>query len=115
VVNDPVNLIDPEGFASSGQAIDLGGGTTVRIDNPHVPGQQEHAHVETPKGEAVVNQDGSQSHKGKGSLDNLNKKAKDFLRGKGFKIPGIPLLIDPCAIDPSAPFCFPQYPNCPNS
>lgn len=115
VENNPVNLIDPEGLASSGQTTNLGGGTTVRIDNPHVPGQQEHAHVQTPKGEAVVNQDGSQSHKGKGNLDNLNKKAKDFLRGKGFKIPGFPLLIDPCLIDPGAPFCSPQNPNCPDS
>jgi RHS repeat-associated protein len=118
VENNPANWIDPEGLASSGKTVDLGGGTTVRIDNPHVPGQQEHAHVESPKGEAVVNKDGTQSHKGKGNLDNLNNKAKDFLRGKGFKIPGIPLFLNPCALDPSMPFCTPpppQYPGCPNT
>lgn len=115
VGGNPVNLVDPEGLASSGKPTDLGGGTTVRVDNPHVPGQQEHAHVETPKGEAVVNKDGTQSHKGKGSLDNLNNKAKDFLRGKGFKIPGIPFILDPCVLDPFAPFCTPQPPNCPDS
>ncbi len=46
VVNDPINLLDLNGLANSGQTIKVPGtNATVRIDNPHVPGQQQHAHV----------------------------------------------------------------------
>lgn len=72
VENNPIMWFDPFGLA--GETVDLGGGTKVRVDNPHVPGQQQHAHVKTPKGEVVVNKDGTQSHKSKGSLDKLNKQ-----------------------------------------
>lgn len=78
----------------------------MRIDNPHVPGQQEHAHVKTPKGEVVVNKDGTQSHKSKGKLKNLTNKAKKFLRGKGFNIPGLPsFFLSPCLLNPTLPGC----------
>ncbi len=111
VGNNPIMWFDPFGLA--GETVDLGGGTKVRVDNPHVPGQQQHAHVKTPKGEVVVNKDGTQSHKSKGSLDNLNNKARKFLeKVKGFKLPGFPFLIDPCLIDPS--MCN-QPPVCPDA
>ena len=106
MLGDPVNGIDPEGLANSGVTVDVGGGNTVRIDNPHVEGQQKHAHVNTPKGEVVVNQDGSQSHKSRGKMDNLNKKVKKYLRLKGFKIPGyIPPFIIDILIEVSAAGC----------
>jgi len=111
VGSNPIMWFDPFGLA--GETVDLGGGTKVRVDNPHVPGQQKHAHVKTPKGEVVVNKDGTQSHKSKGSLDNLNNKARKFLeKVKGFKFPGFPFLIDPCLIDPS--ICN-QPPACPDA
>ena len=101
VLGDPINYFDPEGLASSGQTTDLGGGTRVRIDNPHVPGQQQHAHVRTPRGNAVVNQDGTQSHKSKGKMENISNKAKKFLRSKGFKLGIMYFIPHPCEIDPS--------------
>lgn len=99
VGGNPVSFVDPFGLA--GQTVDLGGGATVRVDKPHIPGQQPHAHVETPKGEVVVNQDGTQSHTSKRKMDNLNKKAKEYLRSKGFKVPSIlDFIINPCLLDP---------------
>ena len=83
VEQNPLFWKDPFGL---GQTTDLGGGNKVRVDKPHVPGQQKHAHFESPKGKGVVNQDGSQSHKSKGSLDNMNKKIKNYLKKKGFKL-----------------------------
>ncbi|MEO2174633.1 MAG: RHS repeat-associated core domain-containing protein [bacterium] len=78
VGQNPLFWNDPYGLAKSGQTTNLGGGITVRIDNPHVPDQQQHAHVKTPKGKAVVNKDGTRSHKGKGKIRNLTNKAKVF-------------------------------------
>ena len=72
---------------------------------PGTSGQQQHAHVKTPKGEVVINKDGSQSHKGKGSKTNLTKKIIKFLKLKGFKLPGFPLILDPCLINPYMPGC----------
>ena len=86
VDSNPLIFIDLLGLASSGQFKDIGSGNRVRIDNPHVPDQQRHAHFETPKGNGVVNQDGSQSHKNKGRLDNMNKKVKKYLKKNGFKL-----------------------------
>ncbi|MBK8971287.1 MAG: RHS repeat-associated core domain-containing protein [Hahellaceae bacterium] len=87
VLQNPLSFTDIFGLANSGKPVDLGGGNKVRIDNPHVPGQQEHAHFEGPKGEGVVNKDGTQSHTGKGSLNNMTKKIKKYLEKKGFKLP----------------------------
>jgi hypothetical protein len=104
VESNPTGWIDPHGLAQ--KTFDLGGGTTVRIDQPHVPEQQRHAHVTTPKGEVVVNEDGSQSHRSRGNLGNLTNKAKRFLRLKGFLIPSVfDFLLNPCLIDPSLPGC----------
>ena len=101
---NPLSYFDSFGLA--GKTFNLGGGTTVRIDPPHVPGQQQHAHVETPKGRAVVNRDGTQSHGSRGKLGNLTNKAKRFLRGKGFDIPGLPpFILDPCLLSPALPGC----------
>lgn len=84
MLGDPIGYIDQEG--TNGKPINLGNGNSVRIDKPHVSGQQTHAHFKTPKGEGVVNKDGSQSHKNKGSLDNMNKKIKKYLEKHGFKL-----------------------------
>ncbi len=86
VGQNPLFWIDPYGLANSGQPTNLGGGTTVRIDNPNTSGQQKHAHFKTPKGSGVVNKDGTPSHKNKGSLDNMNKKVTEYLKKKGFKL-----------------------------
>jgi hypothetical protein len=74
-------------LANSGQTKQVPGTTnTVRIDNPHVPGQQEHAHIYDKNGNpiGVVNKDGTSSHGT--NLDKLpkNKKILDYLRLKGF-------------------------------
>ncbi|MCX2843187.1 RHS repeat-associated core domain-containing protein, partial [Microbulbifer thermotolerans] len=82
VLGNPINYFDDIGLAPSGKITDLGGGNRVRIDNPHVTGQQKHAHFETPKGNGVVNQDGTQSRKNSGSLENMNKKLGSSCRRK---------------------------------
>ena len=107
--------MDAFGLARSGKPIKLGGGNSVRIDNPHVTEQQKYAHVNTPKGSVVVNQDGSQSHKGKGSLKNINKIMKKFVKGKGFKIPSFPLLLNPCLFDPYMLGCGNDPFQCPDA
>jgi RHS repeat-associated protein len=82
VVNDPLNLLDLNGLASSGQTIKVPGtNATVRIDNPHVEGQQKHVHVnQKGKDQIVINKDGTGSH-GTEPSDLKNKKVKDFLKG----------------------------------
>lgn len=120
VESNPLFYFDPYGLA--GETTNLGGGTKVRIDNPHVPGQQKHGHFETPKGQGVVNLDGTQSHKNKGSLDNMNKKVKDFLKKRGFNL-RCPLctIIPPyekvrksyCEQNPYAPGCIIENNQCP--
>ena len=42
------------------------------------------------KGEVTVNKDGTKSHTSKGTMKNLNNRAKKLLIIKGFKLPGIP-------------------------
>lgn len=64
-LNNPISYVDLDGLNPS---YDLGGGNKVRIDRPHVPGQQTHAHFDTPKGKGVVNLDGTQSHKSNGKI-----------------------------------------------
>lgn len=104
---NPISVVD---FNGLNPFYDLGGGNSVRIDRPHVPGQQTHAHFETPKGSGVVNMDGTQSHQSRGSLDNLNKKMTEFLKSKGFLL-RIPLflipaeLLDPCQKDKNSLEC----------
>lgn len=91
---------------------------TVRIDKPQVPGiGQEHAHVKSPKGEVVVNKDGTQSHKSRGDMRNLTNKAKKYLRRHGFKLsnPAL-LLMTPEVIEEAECLlsgnCQPPLPNC---
>ncbi|MFS1524424.1 RHS repeat domain-containing protein [Microbulbifer sp. 2304DJ12-6] len=105
VLANPINYFDDLGLAPSGKNVDLGGGSRVRIDNPHVPGQQKHAHFETSKGSGVVNQDGTQSHKNSGSLDNMNKKVKKFLQKKGFKLRCPACMLIPFELSPEAMYC----------
>ena len=100
-------------YKETRNGVNLGGGTTVRVDKPHVPSQQTHAHVETPKGSAVVNKDGSQSHKGKGNMNNLTNKAKKFLRELGFKNLVKGLILNPCLLNPISPGCSNNVSQCP--
>ena len=91
-LSEPFGLMPPEedpdgGLASSGQPTRIPGGnsTTVRVDPPHMSGQQSHAHAyEKGCKEIVVNKDGTGSHGSDPSK--LKNRVKNFLRGKGFKI-----------------------------
>jgi RHS repeat-associated protein len=90
VLGSPVMDSDPTGLANSGQMKKVPGTNfTVRIDPPHVPGQQSHAHVYDNKGNLItaVSKDGSPSH---GMCPDVempkNKKLLDFLRVAGFKL-----------------------------
>jgi RHS repeat-associated protein len=116
VVNNPLSFIDPDGLNPVPGGVDLGGGNSVRIDSTRLqPNQKTHAHFETPKGTGVVDVDGGESHGKKSNLQNLNKKMKEYLRGKGFKLfSPMFLLPDPfdieqryCNENPYAPGCVP--------
>ncbi|GLQ97856.1 RHS repeat-associated core domain-containing protein [Dyella mobilis] len=48
--NDPLGESDPFGLASGQWQQVPGTNTWVRIDGPHVPGQQTHAHIQTKGG-----------------------------------------------------------------
>ena len=88
VLGDPVNFIDPEGLANSGQVTKIPGtNATVRVDNPHVDGQQRHAHINV-KGakEIVINQDGTGSHGSDPKKMPKNKKIIEYLKKRGFKL-----------------------------
>jgi len=117
VEGNPISFIDPFGLAKSGKTIKVPGTTTtVRIDNPHVPGQQRHAHINT-KGQptTVINQDGTGSHGTDVRKVTKNKKVLEFLRKKGFKLSvyGILPFYTPeqafCIVNPGA--CAPT-PKC---
>ncbi|MEB0223002.1 RHS repeat-associated core domain-containing protein [Pseudomonas sp. 10S4] len=86
---NPVNWIDPLGLAKSGRWEPVGNGR-IRIDPPHVENtnQQVHAHCQckSRKAEVVVNKDGSQSHGTRGSVSELTRKEKDYLREQGFNL-----------------------------
>ena len=85
---NPINFYDPYGLAKSGQMVKVPGtNTTVRIDNPHVPGQQKHAHIYTKgKPTTVINKDGTGSHGTDVKKVTKNKKVLEYLRKKGFKL-----------------------------
>jgi uncharacterized protein RhaS with RHS repeats len=89
VANNPINFLDPEGLASSGQTKKVGR-YDVRIDNPHVTGQQRHAHIQGGKlkEEIVINEDLTPSHGTKCELPK-NKGLRNYLKGKGFRALGI--------------------------
>ncbi|MET7143730.1 RHS repeat-associated core domain-containing protein, partial [Xanthomonas sp. PPL139] len=79
--------IDMFGLAKTLPTTKVPGGTptTVRIDAPHVDGQQRHAHVcERGCREIVVNEDGSGSH-GTDPRE-LKNRVRAFLRGYGFNV-----------------------------
>jgi len=103
VENDPTNYFDPDGLTRSTPPTKVGN-STVRIDAPVQPNQQTHAHVETKgvKGETIVNKDGTGSHgTKKEKIEKIPNKVKEFLRGKGFTIPGIiPLICPLCPFFP---------------
>lgn len=87
VEGNPISYIDPLGLAKSGQTVEVPGTTTtVRVDPPHVPGQQKHAHI-CQKGceEIVINVDGTSSH---GTVPSKvkNKKVLRYLAKKGFRV-----------------------------
>lgn len=87
VGGNPLSWIDPMGLASSGQPVKVPGtNTTVAIHNPHVPGQQKHAHI-CQKGcdPVVVNIDGTGSH-GTDPTQIRNKKVLKHLVLHGFKV-----------------------------
>ncbi len=108
VAGNPLSRIDPEGLAGSGQTTQIPGGnpTTVRIDPPHVPGQQSHAHV-CEKGckEIVVNQDGTKSHNSRGDPSKLKNRVKNYLRGKGFKLMWCPPFLEDLVMGMAARQC----------
>jgi len=85
--NDPLDLIDPLGQASGQWKKIPGTNTWVRIDGPHVPGQQTHAHIQT-KGstEVALNLDGTASHGSDLSKMTRSKKVLEFLAKKGFAV-----------------------------
>jgi len=87
VDGQPLTQIDFFGLAKSGQTVEVPGtNATVRIDNPHVPDTQRHAHV-CQKGcdEIVVNMDGTGSH-GTDPTKIKNRKILKFLANKGFRL-----------------------------
>jgi RHS repeat-associated protein len=106
VENNPLSKVDPEGLSSSGKTVQIPGGnpTTVRVDPPHVPGQQTHAHV-CEKGckEIVVNKDGTGSHGSDPSK--LKNRVKNFLRQRGFKLFWCPPFLDDIVMGVAAQQC----------
>jgi len=87
VSGNPLSFVDSLGLAKSGRTEEIPGtNTTVRIDPPHVPGQQKHAHV-CQKGcdDVVINVDGTGSH-GTDPSKIKNKKVLSFLAKKGFRV-----------------------------
>jgi RHS repeat-associated protein len=87
VEDSPFTWTDPEGLAKSGQTTEIPGtNKTVRIDPPHVPGQQVHAHV-CEKGckDIVINVDGTASH-GSDIAKLKNKKVLKYLAKRGFRV-----------------------------
>jgi len=87
VGNDPLDQLDYSGLASGRWQQVPGTNTRVRIDDPHVPGQQTHAHIDTKgSGEIAVNIDGTASHGSDLSKMTRSKKVLEFLTKKGFAL-----------------------------
>jgi len=104
VLGDPISWVDLQGLSPEKN---LGGGNRVRIDKPHVPGQQTHAHYQTPKGSGVVNMDGTQSHRSQGSLKNLNRKMRAYLKSKGFNLSAL-MFVPSEILEKAGSACFTQ-------
>jgi RHS repeat-associated protein len=87
VDDSPLVDTDPFGLASGRWEQIPGTNTWVRIDGPHVDGQQTHAHIDS-KGfpEIAINKDGTPSHGSDLSKMTRNKKVLQFLAKKGFMI-----------------------------
>ena len=94
VYESPIYLVDVDGLTprpgSNGATPVPGTNYAVRIDKPHVPGQQEHAHVYDNKGNSLgaYNKDGTGESHGT-CPDDLpkNKKLGDYLADHGFRSP----------------------------
>lgn len=105
--SNPLSWTDFFGKAHSGRTERVPGGnrTTVRIDTPHVDGQQRHAHVcERGCTDIVVNQDGTGSH----GTDpkKLSNRVRDFLRKRGFNLAMCPSLVTDVAKGVAADRCI---------
>ncbi|WP_313643729.1 RHS repeat-associated core domain-containing protein [Stenotrophomonas sp.] len=105
--SNPLSWTDFFGKAHSGRTERVPGGnrTTVRIDAPHVDGQQRHAHVcERGCTDIVVNQDGTGSH----GTDpkKLSNRVRDFLRKRGFNLAMCPSLVTDVAKGVAADRCI---------
>ncbi|MFJ4458452.1 RHS repeat domain-containing protein [Pseudomonas sp. NPDC089392] len=78
---NPTQWIDPLGLARSGQWVTVGNGR-IRINPPHVQNtdQQVHAHCQckSRQKEVIVNIDGSQRHKSRGTTTELTRAEKEF-------------------------------------
>lgn len=88
VSSSPLMSVDPEGLSNSGQWKPVPGtNSQVRMDPPHVPGQQPHVHVQT-KGfpEVAINADGTASHGSDLTKMSRAKKLLNFLRSNGFAV-----------------------------
>ena len=58
-----------------------------RIDRPHLPGEQWHAHVAPGVGSVAVNQDGTWRHLPAGQQPPvLTNAQRDFLRSAGWNV-----------------------------
>ncbi len=114
-MNNPLRYIDPLGLISKVPGgVDLGGGSSVRIDNKNLqPNQKPHAHFQSPKGKGVVDIDGDPSHGKKSNLQNLNKTIKKYLQKHGFKLRALspsslilPILQQYCTANPGDTGCL---------
>ena len=71
------------------QAVWKGQGPTgiARIDPPHLPGEQWHAHLAPGAGSVALNRDGTWRHLPAGQQPpNLTKAQKIFLRNAGWNV-----------------------------
>ncbi|PRC92384.1 RHS repeat-associated core domain-containing protein [Solimicrobium silvestre] len=86
---NPLAWTDSQGLANSGLMIDVPGTNyIVRIDPPHVPGQQRHAHIYDDNKNLItaISEDGTGSHGQCPKKLPKNKKLLKYLLGKGIAI-----------------------------